>query len=192
MSRKPREYYPGAAFHITARGNRRAPIFYETQDYLKYLEILEEVREKYPFILHSYCLMSNHVHLQLQPKHPTLENIIPGIMKTLHMLYAIYLNKKLEITGHVFQGRYDARIIISDNYFLTCSRYIHRNPLEANMVAKPEDYPWSSYSAYLQLTENPHIDTTKTFSYFSEPTYLNYREFVEKDEENEQHGGIQI
>ncbi|WP_147534168.1 transposase [Bacillus marasmi] len=192
MSRKPREYYPGAPFHITARGNKRAPIFYERKDFQKYLEILEDVREKYPFILHSYCLMTNHIHLQLQPKLPTLENIIPNIMKTLHMHYAIYLNKKLDVDGHVFQGRYNARIIISENYFLTVSRYIHRNPLEANMVAKPEDYPWSSYSAYLQLSENPHIDTSKTFSFFPEPAHINYREFVEREDENEQDGGIQI
>lgn len=193
MSRKPREYYPGAAFHITARGNKRSQIFYEPKDFLKYLEILEDVREMHPFILHSYCLMSNHLHLQLQPKQITRENKIPDIMKYIQMQYAIYLNKKLDIDGHVFQGRYHQRIIISQKYFLTVSRYIHRNPLEASIVSKPEEYRWSSYSAYLKQTENPHIDTTKTFAYFPEPAHLHYREFVEKEEEDsEQEGGIQL
>ncbi|WP_248278312.1 transposase [Bacillus sp. DNRA2] len=185
MSRKPREYYPGAAFHIYARGNKRAPIFHEPKDFQKYLEILEATREKYPFILHAYCLMSNHLHLQLQPKQITRENIIPNIMKYAHMHYAIYLNKKLEIDGHVFQGRFQSKIIIPTDYFLTLSRYIHRNPLEAHIVSKPEEYQWSSYSAYINQSKNPHIDTTKTLSYFPEPTYLSYREFVERDEEDD-------
>lgn len=182
MSRKPREWYPGTACHITARGNRRTTIFHEPVDYIKYLEFLEDIREKYPFTLHSYCLMTNHLHLQLE----TPENYIPEIIQKLHTLYAIYLNKKLDIDGHVFQGRYGSNIIISQKYFLTVNRYIHRNPLEANIVQKAEDYPWSSYSAYLGLTENPHIDRTKTLSFFPDSTQQTYREFVEKEETEEE------
>ncbi|WP_318507195.1 transposase [Bacillus sp. T3] len=182
MSRKPREWYPGTACHITARGNRHAEIFHEEEDYIKYLEILEDVREKYPFTLHSYCLMTNHLHLQLE----TPENYIPEIIQKIHTIYAIYLNKKLDTDGHVFQGRYGSKIIISQRYFLIVNRYIHRNPLEAKMVQKAEDYPWSSYSAYLGLTENPLIDPTKTLSFFSSPTYQTYREFVEKEESDEE------
>ncbi|MGJ7922691.1 transposase [Neobacillus sp. LXY-4] len=179
MSRKPRPWYPGHAHHIYARGNKRALIFHEPQDNLKYLEIFEDVREKYPFTLHSYCLMPNHLHLQLE----TPANYIPEIMKTAHSLYAIYLNKKLDIDGHVFQGRYGSKIILSDQYFLTVSRYIHLNPVEANIVTKPEDYLWSSYASYINLTDNPHIDRTKTFSYFPEPPHETYREFVEREDE---------
>lgn len=182
MARKPRPWYPGAALHITARGNRRAPIFFETQDYLKYFEILEDVREKQPFTLHSYCLMTNHLHLLLE----TPENYIPIIIQKIHTLYAIYLNKKLDVTGHVFQGRYDSRIILSQKSFQAVSRYIHRNPLEANMVKKAEDYPWSSYSAYLNNKEDPHIDRTKILSFFPDPAHETYREFVEKEDEEEE------
>jgi putative transposase len=182
LSRKPRSWYPDTPVHITARGNKRAPIFLESLDFFKYLEILEDVREKYPFTLHSYCLMTNHLHLQLE----TSENTIPEIMKTIHTLYAIYLNKKLDIDGHVFQGRYDSRLILSERYFLTVSRYIHRNPLEANMVKTPEEYLWSSYDSYINLSDNPHIDPHKTLSYFPKPAHVNYREFVEKEEEEEE------
>ncbi len=182
MSRKPRPWYPDTSLHITARGNKHAPIFLDPADYKKYFYILEDVREKYPFTLHAYCLMSNHLHLQME----TPENYIPDVIKAIHTRYAIYLNNKLDTDGHVFQGRYGSKIILSEKYFLTVSRYIHRNPLEANMVAKPEDYPWSSYASYINLSKDPHIDTTKTFSYFPEPANLTYREFVEKEEAEEE------
>jgi len=178
MARKPRIWFPGATYHITARGNRRGNIFFEEQDYLKYLEILEEARSKYPFILHSYCLMTNHVHLQLE----TIDHHIKDIMYTIHSRYAIYLNQRLDMVGHVFQGRYGAEMILSDDYFLEVSRYIHRNPLEANIVKKPSDYPWSSYSSYVNLNENPHTNTSKTYSFFKDPVQLNYQSFVEKEE----------
>lgn len=181
LARKLRPWFPGAMYHITARGNRRAPIFFEEKDYIEYLKILEDVRITFPFILHSYCLMTNHIHLQLE----TQEHHIQDIMKTLHYRYAIYLNKRLEIDGHVFQSRYGSKLILSIDYFLEVSRYIHRNPLEADMVSDPADYRWSSYSSYIHLSKNPHIDQAKTFSYFTEPPHINYREFVEKERQEE-------
>lgn len=187
MSRKPRPWYPGTSFHITARGNKHAPIFLDRTDFQKYFYILEDVREHYPFTLHAYCLMTNYLHLHLE----TPENYIPDIIKAIHTRYAIYLNKKLDNDGHVFQGRYGSKIILSEQYFLTVSRYIHRNPLEAKMVAKPEDYPWSSYASYLNLAKNPHIDTTKTFSYFPEPVIESYRQFVETELEEDGIEGVE-
>lgn len=179
MSRLHRVWFHGATYHITARGNRRAEIFTDKKDYQKYLYILEDVRDMYPFILHSYCLMPNHNHLQLE----TTDYPIQDIMKQLHTRYAIYFNQRHDVDGHLFQGRYGSKLILSEDYFLKVSRYIHLNPLEASMVKNAEDYPWSSYSSYMNLSKNPHVDPTKTLSYFSEPAFLNYKEFVEKKEE---------
>ncbi|GAA0319152.1 transposase [Bacillus carboniphilus] len=176
MSRKHRIWYPGATYHITARGNRRAALFLEDEDYHMYLSILEDVRGFYPFILHSYCLMTNHIHLQIE----TIRHHIKDIMKELHSRYAVYLNKKLKVDGHVFQGRYGAELIETAEYFLEVSRYIHRNPLEAHMVNHLIEYPWSSYPSYVHYTNNPHIDSTKTYSFFFEPVHLRYQKFVEK------------
>lgn len=181
MARKPRVWFPGAIYHVYARGNRRDPIFFEEKDYIIYMKILEDVRETFPFIIHSYCLMTNHLHLQIE----TIDHPIQDIIKPIHTRYAIYLNKSLETVGHVFQGRYSSKLIIPINYFLEVSRYIHRNPLEADMVKNPEDYRWSSYNSYIYLSKNPHIDRTKTFSYFSEPAHLNYRKFVEEERRQE-------
>lgn len=176
MTRKRRIWYPGATYHITARGNRRINIFVNNQDYPMYLGILEDVRSMYPFVLHSYCLMTNHLHLQIE----TISHHIKDIMKELHSRYAIYLNHRLKVDGHVFQGRYGAELIETNAYFLEVSRYIHRNPLEAKMVKNLFEYPWSSYSSYINLTNNPHVDRTKTYSFFIEPVHKRYQTFVEK------------
>ncbi|MDG5789318.1 transposase [Evansella sp. AB-P1] len=175
MSRKLRVWYPGASFHIYARGNRRTALFESREDYLMYLSILEDVRNMYPFILHSYCLMTNHIHLQLQ----TTTFHTKHIMKDLHGRYAVYFNRKYNLVGHLFQGRYGSEIIETDAYFLEVSRYIHLNPLEAKMVVRPQDYPWSSYPSYLFSTNNPHVTTTKVLSYFQNPKQHQYQLFVE-------------
>jgi putative transposase len=182
LSRKPRVWFPGAMYHITNRGNRRSSIFYDNQDRLNYLELLEETRAKYPFHLHSYCLMTNHIHLQLE----TIQIHPKEIMKMLNSRYALYFNKRHRLVGHVFQGRYGAELINTTDYFLEVSKYIHLNPVEANMVRLPQSYPWSSYSTYISHQLNPHITTEKILSLFSEPQKENYRQYVEgKTEEKE-------
>ena len=185
MPRRHRVWYIGAIYHITARGNRRSPIFQSREDYICYLGILMDVRSTYPFILHSYCLMTNHIHLQIE----TIDHHISLIMKEIQSRYAVYFNKKYGYVGHVFQGRYGSKLINSLRYFLDASRYIHRNPLEADMISELSSYEWSSYPAYLNLLENPYVDLEKTLSYIPEPKIEQYRLFVEKqtlvEEENE-------
>ena len=176
MSRKPRIWYPGAVYHITARGNRRSPIFQCQEDFIRYVDILLEVKSTYPFVLHSYCLMTNHIHLQIE----TIDHHISLIMKDIHAPYAVYLNKKYGYEGHVFQGRFSGKLIDSPRYFLEVSRYIHRNPLEANMVGHLSLYEWSSYPAYLGLLENPHVNLSRTLLYIPEPHVEQYQLFVEK------------
>jgi putative transposase len=178
MSRKHRVWYPGATYHITARGNRRTALFEDQNDYLTYLSILEDVRSQYPFILHSYCLMTNHIHLQLE----TTSHHIQLIMKEMHSRYAIYFNRRHDYIGHLFQGRYGAKLIDSVAYFLDASRYIHLNPVEANIVQFPHDYRWSSYPAYITSTRNPHVFTSKILSYFPEPKQIYYQYFVERQD----------
>ncbi|WP_071460868.1 REP-associated tyrosine transposase [Bacillus massilinigeriensis] len=175
MGRRHRIWYPGATYHLTARGNRRAAIFNESEDFKKYLTILQDVRMHQPFTLHSYCLMTNHLHLQLE----TNDSPIQSIMKEIQFRYAVYFNQKFKLDGHVFQGRYGAKVIENTDYFLQVSRYIHRNPLESGMVTAMEDYPWSSFSSYVLGKANPHIDPLKTLSYFREPAHEEYRRYVE-------------
>ncbi|PLT35783.1 transposase [Bacillus sp. V5-8f] len=172
MARKPRVWFPGAMYHITNRGNRRSSIFLDDKDKMKYLELLEETRSAHPYILHAYCLMTNHTHLQLE----TIETHPKEIMKMLNFRYAIYFNKRHELDGHVFQGRYGSELIDSRKYFLDVSRYIHLNPVEAGLVKNPGDYPWSSYTVYESGQPNTLVTTEKIFSCFDDPKL--YREYV--------------
>lgn len=163
-------------YHITNRGVRKMIIFYDENDYLKYLELLEETRERYPFVLHSYCLMTNHIHLQLQ----TLNHPISKIMKYINTTYAKYFNNRHNLVGHIFQSRYGSELIDSIQYELDVSKYIHLNPVEAHMVKKAEDYRWSSYRAYIYHEYNPHVSTEKILSYFPKPSSYHYQQFTEQ------------
>ncbi|WP_019377559.1 transposase [Virgibacillus halodenitrificans] len=175
MARKLRVWYRGAMYHITSRGNRRTSLFYDTIDHQAYMDILEETRNYYPFHLHSYCLMTNHLHLQVE----TIQHHPQHMMKMINSRYAMHFNKRHRLVGHVFQGRYGAELLETKDYQLEVSRYIHRNPSEANMVPAPESYCWSSYRAYVLNEQNEHVKTDKLLGYFSEPVREKYREYVE-------------
>ena len=178
MTRKNRQWYPNVMMHITTRGNRRNNLFRDEEDYKVYLSTLEYVLEKTgnQFEIVSYVLMSNHVHLQVQTK----EMHIKCLMGRLNNLYAKYFNNKYNYVGHLFQERYGSEIISCDKYVLEASRYIHLNPVKANMVKKPEEYKWSSYRMYISIVPEKIIETFRILSYFkSENRRLYYKEFVE-------------
>ncbi|CAG9606656.1 REP-associated tyrosine transposase [Pseudoneobacillus rhizosphaerae] len=174
MPRKHRAWFPGAMYHVTCRGNKQATIFDDRKDHQKYLTLIAESKELYPFSLHAYCLMCNHVHLLIE----THKNPLTDIMRYINTKYAMYFNNRYEVNGHVFQGRYDAKMIEDRSYFLNANRYIHLNPLEANIVTKLEDYPWSSYTSYFSSLSNPLVTSVKILSQFQEPQLENYLAFL--------------
>ncbi|HYK74224.1 MAG TPA: transposase, partial [Pseudoneobacillus sp.] len=133
-----------------------------------------ETQEQLPYYLHSYCLMKTHIHLLLETK----DIPITEIMKPIHTQYAVYFNKRYDLVGHVFQGRYKSELITDARYFLNASRYIHMNPLEAEIASVLQDYYWSSYSSYFTPTPNPLVSTEKILSFFPEPQRENYLRFL--------------
>ncbi|WP_369522947.1 transposase [Pseudalkalibacillus hwajinpoensis] len=144
MVRKPRVWLPNHFYHIVSRGNRKDLLFKDERDYRTFLYILQQVFETHPFELASYCLMNNHYHLQLRSK----EQPISKIMSLVNKRYATYFNGRYELTGHVFEKRYFDEPLNTPANMLEVSRYIHLNPLKANLVLQPADYPWSSYRYY--------------------------------------------
>ncbi|UNC93523.1 transposase [Candidatus Contubernalis alkaliaceticus] len=180
MSRKNRVWYPGAVYHIMCRGNHRHEIYRDDEDRQVYLTKLQETMEYFPYLLHGYCLMTNHVHLQLE----TIDINISEIMKKINMLYVLYFNKKYSFVGHLFQGRYRSEIIEEDPQFLSTSRYIHMNPVMANMVETPIEYPWSSYKVYLSESDcaisKKIVTTQKVLGYFRGHSRKNYQKYVER------------
>src|SRR5665648_1196779 len=110
MARKARIWWPGATYHVMCRGNHQHEIFRDDEDREVYLSVLRQVQSTHPYILHTYCLMTNHVHLQLETK----EVKLGAIMKMINMKYAIYFNKKYHFVGQLLQGRYLSLIHISE------------------------------------------------------------------------------
>jgi len=142
MARLPRFVLPGHPQHVIVRGNNRDPIFNADEDYRFYLDKLQDAAKKHSCDIHAYVLMTNHVHLLVTP------HAEDGISKMIQMLgryYVQYFNYTYRRSGTLWEGRYKASLIDSDTYALTCYRYIELNPVRANMVAHPAEYPWSSY-----------------------------------------------
>lgn len=145
ISRQARRIAESGIYHIMLRGIDRRRIFEDTQDYLFFLEILEECRLRCGFRLYAYCLMDNHVHILLRVGEEKLEST----MKRLACRYVYWFNAKYQRTGHLFQDRFRSESVDTDTYFLTVLRYIHQNPVKAKLCAAPGDYLYSSYAHYL-------------------------------------------
>jgi putative transposase len=142
MARLPRFVLVGHPQHVIVRGNNREPIFYAEEDYQFYLEKLKRACDKHNCDIHAYVLMTNHVHLLITPHKKD------GISKVIQMLgryYVQYFNHTYQRTGTLWEGRYKATLIDSEQYALGCYRYIELNPVRADMVEHPSEYPWSSY-----------------------------------------------
>lgn len=174
MVRNVRVWFEGAKYHVTSRGIRKSALFFEESDYKRYLSLLEETMDAYPFKLYSFCLMTNHTHLQIE----TLQTPLSTIMKHLNTKYAKYFNKKYDFLGHVFEKRYGAELLNSIEYEIDVSKYIHLNPVAAGMAAAPEDYPWSSYRAYIYGEKIPLIDPNPLLSCFPDPPSQHYEQYM--------------
>jgi len=180
MPRKHRIWFPESIHHITSRGIRRNNIFNDNQDYKVYLSILKEVKVKFTFELYCYCLMTNHVHLQVK----TIDISISDIMKRINQIYAQYFNKKYNYTGHLFQDRYYSEVIKDTAQMLSTTRYIHLNPVRANIVKRPEEYDYSCYSMYIGMKKDLLISPERILSFFQgSNNRMLYKEFVESDME---------
>ena len=177
MPRKKRVWFPGAAYHIISRGNRKSELFRYSIDFKYFLSILKQTKEDYPFKLMGYCLMRNHIHLQIK----TEEIEIWKIMRKLNLFYAKYFNKRYDLMGHLFQGRYYSNLIEDHSENLTISRYIHLNPVEAEIVSDPAKYRWSSYAYYLGLMESDLVDEELVLSYYSKNSREKYKKYVESE-----------
>lgn len=142
-------------YHVTLRGNHRQDIFFIPDDRRLLTRIVEEILVDCDAQLHAYCYMTNHVHALLQVSDTPLSRI----MLLVAGRYARAVQARLQTTGHLFEKRYHALMVDADEYLLTLLRYIHLNPVRANLAASPADYPWSSHHAYLGNRQEPWVTT---------------------------------
>jgi putative transposase len=154
MARPLRIEYEGAFYHVTSRGNEGRKVYFSKSDYDKFADYLKRGKEKYRYLLHGYVLMTNHYHLLIETPLPNLNRV----MHYLNSSYTNYINLKRNHRGHLFQGRYQAILVDRESYLLELSRYLHLNPVRAKIVERPEDYPYSSYRAYMGRGKDDIVD----------------------------------
>ena len=163
MARKPRIHTPGAVYHVILRGNDRQDIFFDDKDRYHFYSILENSCNRFHPRVHAFCLMTNHVHLEIQISDVPLSRV----MLNVGLRYTKWFNWRHNKTGHVFEGRYKAVMVDSDEYLLELAAYIHLNPVRAGITAVPEMYRWSSHRAFLGKESLSWLETDFILSQFS-------------------------
>lgn len=178
MSRALRIQEEGAIYHVISRGNLKQDILAEDKDKAYLLKLLRLGAERYDIHIFAYCLMSNHYHLLLRITKKNLSEF----MHYLGSSYANYLVRGGWV-GHVFSGRYKAIRIGEEDYFLIVNRYICLNPVEAGIVERPEEYPWSSYGDLVNGGRAGWLERDWLTEYFGQSLAAarkEYRQFVEE------------
>ena len=148
MARVVIEHLP---HHVTQRGNRRAGIFFSEEDRRRYLRLFRHYSQRYALRALAFCLMHNHVHWVVIPDR---EPALAETFRDAHAKYAEGLNHTTGKPGHLFQGRFFSTPL-DDEHLWAAVRYVQRNPVRAGMVARAEDYPWSSAAAHCGLHDDP-------------------------------------
>lgn len=180
MARPLRIEFPGALYHVTARGDRRETIFEDDKDRLVFLRTLAEVVERFNWLCQAYCLMPNHYHLLVE----TPDGNLSKGMRHLNGVYTQASNRRHNRIGHLFQGRFKGILIDKDSYLLELSRYIVLNPVRARMVKQPEKWKWSSYQAMIGEVSPPSwlaIDELlAAFGKYRASARQHYKDFVKQ------------
>jgi putative transposase len=178
MTRPLRIEFSGALYHVTSRGDRREDIYLDDDDRLNWLEVLGIVCKRFNWVVHAYCLMSNHYHLVVE----TPDGNLSAGMRHLNGLYTQTFNRQRGVVGHLFQGRFKAVLVQKEAHLLELARYVVLNPVRARMVKSPEDWPWSSYCSLLEARSAPAwLDTDWLLAQFGTKRSLArkaYQEFV--------------
>ncbi len=163
----------GNYYHIYNRGINRENIFFEKDNYIFFLKQLRKYFFPDTASIVAYCLMPNHYHLLIFLKQTNLAQT----MQKFTLSYAKAINKKFARVGSLFQGPFKAVQVNKDEYLLHLSRYIHLNPVQANLVRKPEDWVFSSYRDYIGLRNGTLIDNDVVMSQFANK--IEYKKFAE-------------
>ena len=176
MPRNARMVAVGYPHHLTQRGNNREPVFFDDQDRLTYLGLLEHYAAKYYLEIWAYCLMTNHVHLLVVPHQE--DHLGQGIGLT-NMTYTQHVNRKYSRSGRIWQNRFFSSVVDTDAYLWAVARYIENNPVTAGLAPEAGAYEWSSAQHHMEATIDPVM---KNSTWLSETDREDYRKFLENDD----------
>ena len=171
MPRREVIFQAGNYYHVYNRGNNRQLIFFERDNYIYFLRQLRTHLIERGVDIIAYCLMPNHYHLLVYLKNEYFSKL----MQAFTLSYAKAINQRYKRVGSLFQGLFQAIHVDREEYLLNLTRYIHLNPVEANLVEKAEDWEFSSYQEYVDLRRGslPKLDRVELFSADA------YRDFLE-------------
>ena len=150
MARLARLVVPGLPYHVTQRGNRRQPTFFEDGDFALYRDLVAEAARRSGTEIWSYCLMPNHVHLIVVPAD---EHGLRRTFADAHRRYTAFVNARQRWTGHLWQGRYGA-VAMDEPHLVHAARYVALNPVRARLCERAEAWPWSSARAHLERRDD--------------------------------------
>lgn len=147
MPREARIVLPGYLYHITQRGNYRQNVFSDDQDRVVYLKNINKCCDKYGMDIFSFCLMDNHVHFIVRPE---TKSSLSKVFSVAHMKYSHYFNKRFNVAGHLWQGRFYS-CMLEGSHVEKAVRYVEQNPVRAGMAKYPWEHHWSSSKARLGI-----------------------------------------
>lgn len=150
MPRQARVVLPNFPHHIVQRGHNKQVVFAQLQDFETYLSNLKELKVTFCVKVYAFCLMTNHVHLLLDPGDDA--TALGKLMKSLAARTTRYRNRLEGRSGTLWESRYKSSPVQTDTYLLACSRYIELNPVRAGMIDHAREYRWSSFR--LRCPEN--------------------------------------
>ena len=182
MPRQARIILTNTPHHIVQRGHNREVVFVEATDYRYYISTLKEWKEELNIKVYGYCLMTNHVHLIIDPGKE--ETNLGKLMKRLAGRQTRYVNHLERRTGSLWEGRYKSSPIETDTYLLACNRYVELNPVSAGMVNKTEDYEWSSYRQKAGIEAEIWIDSDPAYIGLSDDKaerMRHYKNYINRD-----------
>jgi len=150
MARMPRLVVPGYPHHVTQRGNRRMKTFFSVEDYQVYLDLTVRYKAETGISIWAYCLMPNHVHFVVVPKHV---DSLAMLFRQVHRHYTRRINFRKNWRGHLWQERFHS-FVMDESYLLATVRYVELNPVKAGLCPRPEDWRWSSTRAHLSGSDD--------------------------------------
>ncbi|TAN59817.1 transposase [bacterium] len=190
MPRQPRLIVAGYPHHIILRGNNRNAVFYNDTDRRFFLKCLKAAKEKTKSKIYAYCLMTNHLHLLLEP---SSEDGAGDLIQSLGRRYVRYINQAYKRTGTLWEGRFKSSLISRDEYLLSCARYIELNPVRAKMAGSPKDYPWSSFGFRAEGRPDELLDEDPVYKGLGatpSERQVNYKEWFKRSASEEELSSI--
>ena len=145
---------PGAAHHVTQRGNDRQKVFYRDEDRSFYVELLTEYSRHYGVSVLAWCLMPNHVHLVTVPHD---ERALSRMLQRIHSDYARALHLRLRRVGHLWQARFHS-VAMDEEHFWLGMVYVEQNPVRAGLVEAAWDWKWSSARGHVEGHDEGLLD----------------------------------